>query len=112
MKMNCQRCKRRKIRCDKARPKCGTCARLNGVCEYGILHILLTDSDFKDVGLQKRGGKDDQIAELIRVLPSKSWLIDSELRGWRKPSVKVPIQGLRSNHQCQWNNYTFISQMN
>jgi len=34
--MNCQRCKRRKIRCDKTRPRCGTCTRLNAVCEYGV----------------------------------------------------------------------------
>src|SRR5271154_3355290 len=42
--MNCQRCKRRKIRCDKARPKCGTCTRLDAVCEYGTLVLQYSNS--------------------------------------------------------------------
>ena len=65
--MNCQRCKRRKIRCDKARPKCGTCTRLDAVCEYGTL-ILRYRLIQPDTGPQKRGYKDDQIAELIKVI--------------------------------------------
>lgn len=30
----CMLCRKRKLRCDTARPKCGTCARLGHDCEY------------------------------------------------------------------------------
>ncbi|GAA6043862.1 hypothetical protein JCM8097_001194 [Rhodosporidiobolus ruineniae] len=31
----CQLCRKRKLRCDGVRPKCGTCLRLNHDCQYG-----------------------------------------------------------------------------
>ncbi|KAL4951369.1 hypothetical protein BDW69DRAFT_39476 [Aspergillus filifer] len=30
----CQECKRRRVKCDEARPVCGACARRSAICEY------------------------------------------------------------------------------
>ena len=32
--ISCVSCRRRKLKCDRAKPKCGTCSRLRHECEY------------------------------------------------------------------------------
>ena len=32
----CNRCKKRRVKCDEVHPTCGACRRHNVVCEYGL----------------------------------------------------------------------------
>jgi Fungal Zn(2)-Cys(6) binuclear cluster domain len=61
----CFLCRRRKIRCDAAHPKCGNCVRIDRICEYQP-----PKNEFQPMGMtEKLDSLQDDMNKLLHMLP-------------------------------------------
>ncbi|GAA5968027.1 hypothetical protein JCM21900_002101 [Sporobolomyces salmonicolor] len=73
----CMLCRKRKLRCDGIRPKCGTCLRLNHDCVYG------------DPAHEKMAERQRELEDRVRTL-------ESELEHYRRGGTPAP--GMMNGH--------------
>lgn len=87
----CQRCKKRKQKCDGGIPSCSNCSTCNAVCQY--LRPLKPNSKNRDFYVR---AAETRVAELETVL-SRQGIVDEGSARWK--NVQIGMQSYVSDHE-------------
>lgn len=79
----CQRCHRRKVRCDRKRPSCAPCARLNAQCQYAP----------REHQVQLRRQDVERLEQRLRRLEADNASLSTQLSAARQQSGESHSQG-------------------
>ena len=82
--ISCVSCRKRKLKCNRIKPKCGTCTRLRHECEYPERRRTLGSKRRNMKELEARLGMD------IPYCPDRQSISDSSQRKWKPSSSPNP----------------------